>query len=475
MDAASRKVLARMPLAESILTLWCWVADSTYLDQLFEQHRGRCYTKILSFSLIVRIIRDALLEHDGSGRKSMQHSREQEELETSFAAAYGKLGRIPIPLSSAFLSGCTARLVDVFPQTEMACASIPTSLASFRPIIFDGKAIKRVAKRLLPLRGAAGGLLGGRTLVALDVRTGLAVAMHGHPDGDANDTRFVGDLVPTVRQLVNGPRLWIVDSGFCDLTQTTHFTAEAGDEFIVRYHPKVRFDRDPERAVREGRDQRNRLYYEDWGWLGSPRNPKRRYVRRITLKRPGEADVILVTSLCDAEAFPATDVLDLYLKRWSIEQTFQQVTEVFGLSTLIGSTPEGTIFQFALCLLLYNMIQVVRGVIATAAERPREEISTENLFDDVQRELIAWNVVIQHDDTLSYFKGEWTAARVSARLTELLDGVWHDRWRKAPPKKKQPPHPNRESKRTHGSVFRIIEAHRRKTAEVRAARTAQRS
>jgi hypothetical protein len=469
MDASSRQALARMPLAEAVLTLWCWIAESSYLDALFEEYRGRCYPKLLSFALIVALVRDALLEHRGSGRKSMEHARERKELETSFAAVYGKLGRLPIPVSMAFLSGCTARLMETFPQTKMACVAVPESLAAFRPIIFDGKAIKNVAKRLLPLRDAAGGLLGGRTLVALDLCAGLALAMHGDPDGDANDTRFVGDLVPTVRKLAAGPRLWIVDSGFCDLTQTVHFTSEPGDEFIVRYHPKVRFERDPQRPVREGRDQRGRLYYEEWGWLGAARNPKRRYVRRITLQRPGEKDVVLVTSLCDGDAFPATDVLEIYLKRWNIEQAFQQVTEVFGLSSLIGSTPEGTIFQFALCLLLYNMIQVIRGLIATEVEKPRDEISTENLFDDVRRELIAWTVVIDHDDTLRHFEGEWTLPRVKARLSELLKGVWYDRWRKAPAKKKKPPHPDRNKKRTHGSVFRIIEAHRRKAEEERAA------
>jgi hypothetical protein len=468
MAVMSPEILARMPLAEAVLTQWCWIADDAYLDEVFDQHRGRCYEKVLSFSLMVRLIRDALLEHEGSGRKSFEHANERGELPTSENAAYGKLGRLPIAVSMAFLSGCTARLLEIFPRTEMACVPVPTSLAKFSPIVFDGKAIKNVAKRLLPLRGAAGGLLGGRALVAMDVRTGLILAMHGHPDGDANDTRFVGDLVPTVRGLVGGPRLWIVDSGFCDLTQTAHFAAEAGDEFIVRYHPKVRFDRDPSRPVCEGQDRQNRSYDEDWGWLGAPGNPKRRYVRRITLKRPGEKDVILVTSLCDGEAFPAADVLEIYLKRWGIEQIFQQVTEVFELSTLIGTTPEGTIFQFALCLLLYNMIQVIRGMIATGVEKPRDEISTENLFDDVQRELIAWNVVIEHDHTLRYFEGEWTSLRVKARLSELLAGLWRERWRKAPPKKRKPPQPERAKKRTHGSVFRIIDAHRKKTARQRA-------
>jgi uncharacterized protein (DUF2267 family) len=468
MDVASPEVLARMPLAEAVMTLWSWAAENAYLDQIFDRHRGRCYERILSFSLVVRLIRDALIEHGGSGRKSFEHAEEREELEASFSAAYGKLGRLPIPVSMGLLSGCTARLYEVYPHTDTAQTQIPKCFDAYRPIIFDGKAIKNVAKLLKALRGAAGGLLGGRSLVALDVRTGLALAMHSDPDGDANDTRFVGDLVPTVRELVNAPRLWLVDSGFCDLTQTAHFTADPRDDFIVRYHPKVRFDRDPERPVCEGRDRQNRVYYEDWGWLGSPANKKRRYVRRITLKRPGEKDVILITSLCDGEAFPADDVLALYLMRWGIEQVFQQVTEVFNLSELIGTTPEGTIFQLALCLLLYNMVQVVRGVIASNVEKPREKISTENLFDDVKREMIAWSVVIPTAATLAHFQEESTALRVKARLSELLGHLWHDRWRKAPPKKKKPPHPKKQQ-RTHGSVFRIMEAHRKKLEKDRRA------
>jgi hypothetical protein len=468
MAAVSPEVLARMPLAEAVLTMWCWIADDSYLKQIFDQHRGKCYEKILSFPLVCRLIRDALVEHEGSARKSFEHAKEHGELETSDNAAYGKIGRLPIPVSMAFLSGCTGRLCEIYPQTDTAHVPIPESLGDYQPIVFDGKAIKNVAKRLKLLRGASGGLLGGRTLVALAVRNGLALAMHGHPDGDANDTRFVGDLVPTVRGLVKGRRLWIVDSGFCDLTQTAHFTSEPGDDFIVRYHPKVRFERDPERPVIEGRDRHNRLYYEDWGWLGAAGNPKRRYVRRITLKRQGEKDVILVTSLCDSEAFPAADVLDIYLKRWNIEQIFQQVTEVFGLSALIPSKPEGTIFQFALCLLLYNMIQVIRGMVATGVQMPRDQISTENLFDDVQRELTAWNVVTEHEETLKYFEGEWTAPKVKVRLSELLEGLWHERWRKARPKKKRAPHPNRDRERTHGSVFRIMEAHRQTVTKQRA-------
>jgi hypothetical protein len=206
LEAPARQILARLPLAEAVLTLWRWVADADALDQIFDENRGRCYQKILTFSLIVSLIRDALLEYGGSGRKSFEEAQDRGQLETSFRAAYGKLGRIPIPVSTAFLAECTTRLHEVYPHESQAQTPIPESLDDYEVMIFDGKAIKRVAKRLKPLWGVAGGLLGGRALVALNLRSGLVVALRAHPDGDANEVRFVGDLVPEVRQRIPGQR-----------------------------------------------------------------------------------------------------------------------------------------------------------------------------------------------------------------------------------------------------------------------------
>src|SRR5271155_6095983 len=282
MEASTRDILSRLPLAEAVLTLWRWVADAGSLDQIFDENRGRCYQKILSFSLIVYLVRDALLEFNGSGRKSFDEAKDRGELEASIRATYGKLGRTPIPVSTAMLAECTARLREVYPCDPKAQTPLPESLDDYQIITFDGKAIKRVAKRLKALWGAPGGLLGGRALVALDMRTGLAVAMRAHPDGDANDVRFVGDLVPEVRSLIPGKRLWAADAAFCDLTQPAHF-AEQGDAFLVRYHPKVPFYADAARPAQMGQDCRGRQYVEEWGFLGSPRNKKRLYVRRITL------------------------------------------------------------------------------------------------------------------------------------------------------------------------------------------------
>jgi hypothetical protein len=455
MDGPMPEVVARMPLAESVLLVWRWIADVTCLQNLYERYRQRCYEKVISFPLMMQLISDALLQHEGSGRRSFERAIETGELEASFRAAYGKLHRMPIPLSMGLLAECSDRLRPLYPP--QAHTPLPKSLQDFQVVVYDGKALKRVAKRLKKVRGIAGGLLGGRALVALDLVRGMALAMHAHPDGEVNDVRFVGDLVPEVRRRLPGPRLHMGDRAFCDLTQPAHF-AQDGDHFLVRYHPRVPFTPDPARPPRTGTDQQGRSYVEHWGWLGSARNRKRRYVRRITLERPGEEPLILITDLLDAEQYPAADLLDLYRMRWGIERMFQQVTEVFGLQGLIGGSPAATIFQFAFCLVLYNLIQLVRAYVAAAQERPREEVSTEKLFDDVQRELVAWCVMIEPEKTVAYFEGDWTEARVRRRLHELLDGVWTDRWIKAPARKRRPvPTPARA--RTHGSVYRILQAH----------------
>ena len=457
MDALARPILQRLPLAEAVLLVWSYLAEEHFLQDLFQRHRQRCYEKVITFPLLVQLIADALLAHGGSAHQCFAKAIEEESLAASVQAAYGKLRRLPIPLSMAFLAGCSDRLRPLFPP--VTATPLPESLKDWQVVVYDGKALKRVAKRLKPLRGIAGGLLGGRALVALDLRSGLTVAMHAHADGDANDVRFVPLLLPAVRQRIPGPRLHLADRQFCDLKRMAEFT-EGDDHFLVRYHPKVHFYRDETRAVQQGQDERGRHYREEWGWVGSPQHRQRRYVRRITLFRPGEEDIILVTDVLEAEDYPATDLLAVYLARWGIERMFQQVTEVFGLEGLIGSTPEATVFQFAFCLVLYNLIQVVRGYVAEAEQRPPATISAEKLFDDVTQELTAWNKLIAPATTVALFAEVPPQAELCRRLRGLLGAVWTERWRKAPTRKRRPP--GKQGKRTHGSVYRILEDHRRR-------------
>ena len=76
MDGLDGELLARMPLAEAVLLVWRYIADEEQLQAVFEAHRGRCYEDIIRFSVMVQLIADALLEHEGSGNQSFSRARE---------------------------------------------------------------------------------------------------------------------------------------------------------------------------------------------------------------------------------------------------------------------------------------------------------------------------------------------------------------------------------------------------------------
>lgn len=455
-----REVLSRLPLAEATLLLWQFICDDASLHQLYDRHRGRTYQKKIPFPLMAQLVRDALLEHDGSAHKSFCQAQQDGILPAVLSSTYDKLGHLPPAVSEAFLAEGADRLRQVFPDVEVARLDEPIapSLCDFEILVLDGKVVKRVPRRLRPARQCKGGLLGGKGLVALHLRSGLALALATDPDGETNDAKLVPDLLPQVRDRLEGPRLWLADRQFCDLTQTAAFVAEGGDHFLVRYHSKVHFYPDPTRPVQQGRDDQGRLFEQAWGWLGGERDKRRRYVRRLTLHRDGEEDVILVTDLLDADRYPAVELLALYLARWGIERVFQQITEVFHLNRLIATTPQGTLFQLSFCLLLYNMIQVLRGYVAVGQGFSLEVISTELLFVDVSKQLVALNELVSVGRVVAMLPAACSAAVVGQRLRGLLVGVWSDSWIKTP-KRTRKSSAVKQGKREHTSVYRLLKAH----------------
>jgi hypothetical protein len=470
----AREVSTRLPLAEATLRLLDHVTADDFLGEVFDRYRGRSYEAALSFPTFVRLIADALLEHDGCARQSFLHARDQGELGASFEAVYGKLRRVPLSLSKGFLFESSRRLLGLFP--EAAKTALPASLAGMHLLAVDGKKVKHVARRMKVARHVLGQIYGGKLVVALSVNTRLAVALDAHPDGETGDTPLLPGVLRQVRQCVDGsrsPRLWIADRLFCDLDQPGLF-CQGGDHFIIRYNRRVSFRPDaagdPDRARREGKDARSgRAYVEEWGWIGTEGDPRRRYVRRVTLSRPGdpEGDVALITDLLDGRLYPAQDILEAYLLRWEIEGCFQQITEVFTLRRLISSTPEATVYQAAFCLLLYDVLLVVRGYVAEAARKETEEVSTEQMFNDMQRQLIAWGEVMTAEETVRLLEG-YRQEDLAGRLRLLAQAMWQHRWAKTTNKPKaggRPPQKRGQKQMEypdggHTSIFRLLQRER---------------
>lgn len=465
LERFQRELLSRLPLAEAVLLVLAHVLEPSFLDRLFEENRGRGYEDSLTFPVLVDLVREALLVHGGSGRQSFLHARQRGTLPVALGSVYAKLGRLPMGLSLALLRQGTQRLRELFPPSAPG-RRLPECLKDLEVTVYDGKTLKHVVHRLLPTRPLRGKLLAGKLAVGLDLRRNLALAMNASADSFRNDVPLAPALHQQVRSALPGSTLRMADRQYCNPGLLGQWSGPE-DHFLVRYNRGVQFCCDRTRPARQGIDARGWPWVERWGYLGAASNQERLYVRRIWLRRPGQQeDVILVTDLLEPQRYPASELLEAYLLRGGIERVFQEITEVFELRKLIGSTPQAAIFQGAFCLLLYNIIQVVKAYVAPAGAAAGETVSTELLFRDVTRQLVSWSTLADREGAVAELSEQRTVKQMRQRLRELLGGLWTERWLKAKPRQYPPRRRTKSVPSARACVWRVLQRYRRKRKPV---------
>lgn len=431
--AFSASVLIRLPLADGVWRVLRYSMADDWLNDLWSRHRGRCYEQTLKFSTVAHLVTDALLQHDGSGRQAFERAKQADRLPVSIGSAYEKLGNLPVSLGEALLEEGTARLHHLLPVGP-AVESFPLARCwdAFEVFGADGKAVKHVKRLLKPLRGLQAGILGARASVALNMRTGMAVGMVGHLDGEAGEAALTEGLLPKMAAASAGkPWLAVMDRLYCNLSFPRRVLL-AGGHFLIRYCTNTTFVVDPARPACEGRDAKGRRIVQEWGRLGKTAGDQALYVRRITLDLADGKAISVVTDLLDEVAFPGEDLLETYRKRWGIETVFHQITDVFSLHHLIGSSPRAVLFQLSLCLLLYNTLQALRAHLAAHRGCEAGKISNEKLFYDVKRQLVSVSELVAVPRLLDLLGEAPNGSDLRDYLREHLRDAWSNRWWKAP-------------------------------------------
>ena len=132
----AREILHRLPLAEATLLVWRWIFDAKTLSKCFDQHRGRCYEREISFELMVHLMADALVNHHGNAKRCFENAIAEGRLKASVQAAYGKLRRMPIEVCEALVYLTAQRLREIWP--EGMPSQCPISLVKFAVYAIDG-------------------------------------------------------------------------------------------------------------------------------------------------------------------------------------------------------------------------------------------------------------------------------------------------------------------------------------------------
>jgi hypothetical protein len=109
---------------------------------------------------------------------------------------------------------------------------------------------------------------------------------------------------------------------------------------------------------------------------------------KVRVAQPGfrTKNLIVVTSLLDADSYPAVELAEAYRMRWQAELNLRSLKQVMQMDHLRTKTPERVRTEIAMHLLAYNLI---RTVMAQAAQR-RGGSSLEISFKTALQMLIAF-------------------------------------------------------------------------------------
>ncbi len=105
--------------------------------------------------------------------------------------------------------------------------------------------------------------------------------------------------------------------------------------------------------------------------------PKTWIMRAVEYQRPGYKTQVLLTSLTDAERYPASELAVLYHERWELEIGYDEIkTDLLEREETIRSkTPDGVAQEVCGVLIAYNLIRLEMERIAKEAQVPPTRIS----------------------------------------------------------------------------------------------------
>jgi len=425
--------------------------NSEKIDKLFEQTAEVQYTRELTFSTVVGLMGEVVL-----GVAPSIHAAYQEAGETipvSITSVYNKLNGVEPEVSAALVRDSARQLGPVIRRMK---GTTPELLPGYRVRLLDGNHLSGTEHRIEELRSMRAGALPGQALVVLDPELMLAVDVEPCEDGHAQERALLGDVLGMVRP----GDLWIEDRNFC----TTTFLfgiASRESHFLVRQHGSTLTWEVVGKRKRQGRTKTGTVY-EQTAHLHHPKTNETLVVRRITIEldeptRDGESEIHLLTNLPEGDA-GAKQVATLYLKRWTIETMFQELTVALNCEINTLGYPKAALFGFCLALVAYNAVSVVRGALRAVHghEKVKEEVSWYHLCNHLARVYGGMMIAIP--------AGRWrifrelTAAQFAKLLKELAAKINLRRFRKHPRGPKRPP-PKKSSgaKVKHVSTARILE------------------
>ena len=414
------------------------------LDEMFAKTAERQYCGELLFSSVVD-----LLGLVATGiRKSVHdaYRANQERFTVSVTAVYDKLNGVETEVSRQLVRQTALLMAEVADRLGRRGEAL---LPGYRVKILDGNHLAATEHRIEELRTLKSGPLPGLAMVVLEPDRMLATDVFPCEDAYAQERT----LLPQVLQTVQSRDLWIADRNMC----TTSFLfgiARQGAHFVIRQHRSTLSYELLGTRRKIGRSATGTIY-EQRVRLTNPEG-KILEVRRITIKlkkptRDGDTEIHLLTNLPARDA-NARAVAQLYLRRWTVENAFQELDQALHSEIKTLGYPPAALLSFCVALLAYNVISLVKSALYAVhgAKAQRQSLSGYYLAGELTATCHGMEIAVGAEAWARHF-GSLSAAELAGVLKALAAKVRPDRFRKTTrgPKK---PRPQRSSGKRHHHV-----------------------
>lgn len=247
--------------------------------------------------------------------------------------------------------------------------SIQFTLSKFEKIwIIDGSILEAIFRKLQSLESVEKGQLAGKIITVIDLITRLPVEIWFEENPKASDTRAEEDIL----NLVTENTLLLLDRGFYHFN-FWHKLIEKKVEFITRIKKGAAIQIEQVFTDSYGlRDRKIRL------GSGTKKTPF--ITLRLIEVRSGKTWHSYLTSVLEPHVLPPYVVADLYRRRWRIEEAFNTVKRLLGLSYLWTGSINGIKLQIWSTWLFYAVLVDLGDAVADELSLPFDEISLEMIY-----------------------------------------------------------------------------------------------
>lgn len=256
--------------------------------------------------------------------------------------------------------------------------SIQYGLNHFERIwVADGSVLEALFLKLESLKDLPPGALAGKICTVIELTTLLPVKIWFTENSKAHDCCFLGDLL----SFVPPKTLLILDRGFYDFEWWGKLVKNQVD-FICAGKSNLSFT---VVKVLSATDKMTDQLIE----LRKPGQPPQ--TLRLIELRKGKGSYRYITSVLDPKQLPPYIVIDLYSRRWKIEEAFLVVKRLLGLSYLWTGSLNGIKLQIWATWLMYAVLVDLSDAVAEAVQLPLERISMEMVLRGLYHFNYAYN------------------------------------------------------------------------------------